>query len=205
MEELQKNQIKKEKIMKLYAIIPLYRQLISSNKTYGVFKYTKNNIDFDVFFDIGVKPFKIGLLLINNNFQLWINLDNDFMINPYLSNIEFKSLIRVLNLKYDPNNKFSTIKFFEDFNSKIPNEFKTIKKKELQNLIITIYNIEEENKVYYNGLIDWSKVNNGKKKTKKNIEKTRLLYPKLYERIKEKNISVRYTINKNLELEKKLE
>ena len=45
----QKKSTKKKKQMKLDGIIPLYKKLKSSDKTYGVFKFTKNKVDFDIF------------------------------------------------------------------------------------------------------------------------------------------------------------
>ena len=55
-----------------------------------------------------------------------------------------------------------------------------------------IYNFEESDKVEYDGLIDWSTSKCGRHHTLKNHEKTRILYPYIYERIKNKDISVRY-------------
>ncbi len=191
--------------MKLDGIIPLYKKLKSSDKTYGVFKFTKNKIDFDIFFDIGISPYKIGFLVINSNFQLWLKVLPRFNIDPFLKKAELNSLIKVLNLKFDPDNKFSTKNFFEEFNSKIPNDFRFVKKQELPKLVNYVYEIEESEKIYYNGIIDWDKVNNGNNRQESNLEKTRLLYPKLYEQIKDRNISVRYSPTKNDEKEKEIE
>lgn len=191
--------------MKLDGIIPLQKKLKSSDKTYGVFKFTKNKVDFDIFFDIGITPYKIGFLVINDDFQLWLDILPGFKINTFLSKAELNSLIKVLKLKYDPDNKFSTKKFFEEFNSKIPGDFRLIKKQELPNLVKYIYDIEESEKVYYNGVIDWERINNGKNRQESNLEKTRLLYPKLYEQIKDRNMSVRYSTTKNTEKEKEME
>lgn len=182
--------------MKLDGIIPLYRKLHTTNKTYGIFKYTKNKVDFDIFFDIGSTPFKIGFLVLNTNFQLWLHIQNGFIINPILKAEDYKNLVTILKLKFDPNNKFSTKDFFEDFNSKIPTEFRLVDRDELIQTIKSIKNIEYSNLLYYNGLLDWDKINNGKSRKPENLEKTRLLYPELYLRIKDKDISVRYSIIK---------
>jgi len=191
--------------MKLEGIIPLYKKLKTSDKTYGVFKFTKNKVDFDILFDIGINPYKIGFLVINNDFQLWLDVLPGFNINTFLSKTELNSLIKVLKLKYDPDNQFSTKKFFEEFNSKIPSDFRFIKKQELPKLVKYIYDIEESEKVYYNGMIDWDRINNGNNRQESNLEKTRLLYPKLYKQIKDRNISVRYSTTRNIEKEKEIE
>lgn len=58
---------------------------------------------------------------------------------------------------------------------------------------------EEPGKVYFKNLINWDEVNakslseNKKHRTSANLEKTKILYPDLYEAIKDHDISVCYT------------
>lgn len=182
--------------MKLTGLIPLYRNLIEKNSTYCVFTYTKNNIDFDVFFDIGCDPFKLGFLIIKSEFQLWIDVHKGFIINTKLHQKDYLNLINILGIKYDPTNKFSTNQFFEEFNNRIPTNFRKKNKNDLIKLIRRAYEIEDDDKIYYKGLIDWDK-STTRNRRYKNLEKTRLLYPGLYNQIKNRNISVIYTANKN--------
>lgn len=181
--------------MKLNGLVPLYKNLLNNNSTYGIFNYVKNSVKFDIFFDIGCNPFRIGFLVLNSNFQLWLDIKTGFYINTKLDKDDLYNLIEVLGIKYDPNNHFSTNQFFEEFNNKIPHKFKNIEHTEKAKIVSKIKDIEEEDKIYYLGLIDWEKLESGNRRFK-NLEKTRLLYPKLYYRIKDKNISVRYTSNK---------
>lgn len=100
--------------------------------------------------------------------------------------------------EYTHNGKvtFSTNNFFEEFNANIPH---AISKKTISpSTLSKIYECEEGDKIYFDDIRCWNKYPLLKKNvTPKNREKTRLLYPKIYEDIKDKNISVFYT-DKNL-------
>lgn len=113
--------------------------------------------------------------------------------DPMLKTKDYETLISMLELKFQKGNPFSTKAFFEELNIKIPSKIQVIEK-----LIISkVYQCEEAEKVYIKDIRDWNKypyIN--KKCSKENKEKTRLLYPELYDFIKDKNISVFYTDNK---------
>lgn len=87
--------------------------------------------------------------------------------------------------------------FFKTFEASIPSTFSPQKNIE-RKIIIKKYNLEEDDKPYFQDFINWS-VHNAKYPEKpchrnpNNLEKTRLLYPQIYEAIKEYDISVRYT------------
>jgi hypothetical protein len=171
----------------------LYAELKKNDNTYCIFKFQKNKIDFDIFYDIAKNPFQLGFLVLKNDFQLWINIEKGFNLNPKLDPDDFFKLAKLLNLKPDINNKFSTKAFFEEFNEKIPRTIPQIDPKYVHHLIINTYNIEEKDKLYYNGSIEWEKTECKHKRRPENLEKTRLLYPELYIKIKDRNISIKYT------------
>jgi len=177
--------------MKLTGLENLYRELIKNNEKYFLFIFQKNKIIFDVLFDIFEEPFKLHLMQKEKKFNLCINVEKGFNINPRLNSDEYSSLCNVLNLKYDPNNKFSTITFFDEFNIKIPKYYKR-EKKERELLDFYKKDIEEPEKLFFDGFIEWKKLNNGKHVSKKNLEKTRILYPEKYDFCKREDISIRY-------------
>ena len=88
--------------------------------------------------------------------------------------------------------------FLKNFNANIPSySKKEYKKRELYKFY---YNdIEEPDKIYYKGILAWNKINNGRNVTQENLEKTRILYPELYDFCKRENVSIIYTANKNEE------
>ena len=172
---------------------PIYNEIKNNKMTYGVFPFTKNSIVFDIFFDIGEIPFRIGFLTKNSRFQFWKNVSKNFYLKTFLSVEDYKGLCKTLKLEYDPNNPFSSSSFFEDFNNRTPQKLPKLRKQDIRVLINKAFDIEESNKIYYCGQKDWSLSNSGKHRTKNNLEKTRLLCPGLYQQIKEKDISVLFT------------
>lgn len=178
--------------MKLTGLKNIYIDIKNNNLTYGVFDFRSNAIDFNIFFDIGVVPFRLGFLPKGNNNQIWLNVLKGFEIDPNLSKNDYYKLIELLKLKTNKNNPFSPFKFFLQFNNSIPKSIKVLNYKERKHISKKVTSLEEEEKTVFNGLIEWDKGNTGNKRSKDNLEKTRLLLPKTYEEIKDKNISVRY-------------
>jgi len=177
--------------MKLTGLENLYRELIKNNEKYFIFTFQKNNIIFDILFDIFKEPFKLHFMEKKMNYNLCIDVERGFNINSKLNSNEYSNLCNVLNLKYDPNNKFSTIAFFNEFNINIPKYFKREKKKRE---LLDFYkkDIEEPDKLYYDGFINWKEINNGRHASKENLEKTRILYPEKYDFCKREDVSIRY-------------
>lgn len=181
--------------IKIDALRELDIQLRRKNETYTIFKFKKNSVEFDVFFDIGTVPYNLGFLLLKSNFQFWIDVVNGYLVNYILDTPTYYKLCDILELKNsDPNNKFSPFKFFSEFNGKIPKTLPIITQKQRHSIIPKVFsNIEEAEKIYYYKMIDWDNTTVKKKRSAENLEKTRYYYPELYERIKDKNITVQYT------------
>lgn len=182
--------------MVLDGLIPIYQEIKKRSETYCVFKFNKNKIEFDIFFDIGTNPFRLGFLLIESNFELWLDVQQGFRISTMLEREKLKELRELLGLKFDPNNPFSTKSFFEEFNSKIPNTPPHYKKEQRDRIVLYSFSIEEPDKLYYAGIIEWDKMQSGRKRSFENLEKTRLLFPELYRQIRDRNVSVRYSSTK---------
>ncbi len=167
------------------------------NRDYCVFSFQKNKIEFDVFFDFNTTPYKLGFLPKNADIEIWLDVHSGFVIDSLISKEEYYSLTRILGLKYDPNNPFSTTAFFEEFNSKIPQELPSLDLYEATIVHVTInkYSIEKPDRIYYIGQKEWDKPQNRGKGNRRpeNLEKTRLLYPEIYKRTKDRNISIIYS------------
>lgn len=178
-------------MMTLTGLIPLYKEIKQNNETYAFFYFKKNGVTFHVFFDIETKPnYLLGFMVPGTQFNLWIDVANGFRINTYI-NEKFGELIEVLKLKPDANNKFSTNAFFSEFNEKIPSDYIKAPKNVLNDIAIKKYDVEENESLYY---LSFKRLPSGWHRTEKNSEKTRLLLPKIYERIKGRdNISISYT------------
>jgi hypothetical protein len=179
----------------------LYKNLRIDNETYYLFHFRKNNIRFEILFDIFKIPFQLHFLQKDNSFSFYLIVEKGFIVNEFLNKETYNKLCKTLKLKSDSDNPFSTKHFFEEFNSRIP-IYQNSEKKERELLAFYQSSIEESEKLYYDGTIEWNKVKNGKGVTNKNLEKTRILYPELHEWCKRENISIRYRLmRKNNEKE----
>lgn len=187
--------------MRLNKLRPIHDEILEKFQTYAIFQFKKNKTEFDVFYDIVKMPWQLGLLARQENFQLWIAVDIDFNFIPYIDPEQYKKLVAILGIKYDPNNKFTPFAFFKEFNESIPSHLPNIDHNSVRKVVLKCMQIEEADKIYYCGSIEWDKLGGSKKRSIENLEKTRLLYPELYFRIKDRNISVKYSALKRDELQ----
>lgn len=182
--------------MKIKGLIPLYSDIKRKNETYSCFDYCNGGVNFEVFFDIFEIPFKLFFVVKEQNYRLSIDVQQGFIINPILIKSEYKALAHVLGLTFDPKNPFSPQKFFNHFNKSIP-EYSQIKVSKEQVYRFYQSDLEEADRLYYKTKIEWNKSPNSKGNvTSKNLFKTRVLYPELYDMCKRNNISIVYTSNK---------
>lgn len=181
--------------MKLNNLRRLYVGMKNNNESYYIFEFVKNKVVFEVLFDIYYSPFILHFLEKDSDFSFNIYVEQGFKISPLLKTNLYSRLCDILNLKYNPNNPFSPKSFFEEFNHKIPN-FKLREKKERELLPYYKNQIEDSKNLFYGGTLPWNKIDNGKNLTPKNLEKTRILYPELYEWCRRENVSIRYVRNK---------
>ena len=181
---------------KLNKLKKYYSEIVKSDLTYNIFNFKKNNVNLEVIFDINVTPFKLHLIKSKPCMLLSFDVLEGFIIDLNIAKLDYKYLCKMLELKYDPNSPLRPREFFAELDSKIPTEItgKIISISTMSK----IYKTEEIDKPYYKGMTDWSK--NGiseRNYTKENREKTRLLYPKIFNTIKDKNVSVLYTADES--------
>jgi len=184
--------------MKLNGLIALYKDMKKNNIERYRFDYKNGKGDFDIFFFIDEKPFILLFGAKGANFSFEIEVKNGFIIETNLDRVTYKKLIEFLAIEYAKGNPFSTFKFFEDFNTKIPNIAKKSNIAKPQHIINYRSNVEESEKIYFWKWLDNTK--QGNKASKENLEKTKkLLGIKAYELCKKKNISSCWTDDKNKE------
>lgn len=163
--------------MILSGLKPLYKSMRSEEIERYQFRYSRNNVEFDIFFLIDTVPFQLMFGVLMENFCFWLDVEQGFRINPQLETEKYTRLCKILKLKYNPDNPFSPTAFFQEFNNRIPavaNKSQTLKPDK-----IAVYerDVEEADKIYFVGWRD-----NDKRKYNvrpENLEKTeRLLsYP----------------------------
>lgn len=162
-----------------------------------IFKY--NDVTFDVFFFIDEKPFKLALGVRVENFYFELDVNNGFIINPSIGD-KYLRLIKILGLKYNPENPFKTIYFFSKLNEKIPDHVNINNAWKPNDTAHYKQNVEEAEKIYFCGWFDNEKVH--KSVRVENLNKTKeILGTEAYAMCKRKNISSRWTNNKELAIE----
>lgn len=110
---------------------------------------------------------------------------------------KYFELCRILNLQYDPENRFLPGKFFREFDFAIPHLGSQINKAVYYEVARYRRDVEESDKIYFMGWLDNDK--QAHRVTEQNLQKTRrLLGFDIYEACKRKNISSRWTDDRKL-------
>ena len=104
-------------MMKL-SLRDLHIDILKHKQTYDVFDYSHNGIQFSVIFDVDCSPFKLILIKKMSSQYLILDVFAGYKIDTYLGE-KLHILKEMLELK-NGKTKFSTNKFFEEFNAKIP-------------------------------------------------------------------------------------
>lgn len=177
--------------MKLSNLYNWYSAIKNNKLTYNVYDCHYNHVSLTLLFDIGHIPFILSIIKRNTAEVITFPILNGFNIETSLSLENYNLLRKILNIPIGKNSTFSTNSFFSELNATFPTSLSKSERLEY-NILNKIYNFEESDKYEFDGLIDWSNSNSGKHHTKKNHEKTRILYPEVYDKIKDKDISVRY-------------
>ena len=113
----------------------LHIDILKHNRTYDVFDYSHNGIQFSVMFDVDCIPFKLILVKKRSTQYLILDVMAGYQINTYLGE-KLQLLKDMLELK-NGKTKFSTNQFFEEFNKKIPHTIQN-KKYPNQQLVVCI-------------------------------------------------------------------
>ncbi|WP_213066116.1 DUF6037 family protein [Acinetobacter seifertii] len=188
-------------MMKLTGLVPLFQSMKAQNIQRYKFQFQRNKVVFDVIFFTDAVPYSLLFGACGHNFSFEIPVEKGFFINEnQLPKEVYNKLTKVLGLKYDPNNKFRPIFFFEDFNKAIPSSAHPRNVPKPNEVAIYRQDVEEAHKIYFWYWLDHTV--DGKHVTEKNLEKTRqLLGYETYLTCRSKNISSKWTANENLERE----
>lgn len=178
--------------MRLNGLEPLYRSMRYQGIDRYRFRYRCNNVEFDIFFLIDETPFQLLFGVLIKNFSFILPVERGFCINPKLDPEDFSGLCKVLGLRPNPENRFSTRAFFEEFNQCIPAQADRRNVFEPHEIAPYYPKVEEADKKYFWG---WRHNDVLKERvSSENLEKTRrILGYQAYEICKARNISSRWT------------
>ncbi len=185
-------------MMKLTGLIPLFESMKAQKIKRYKFQFQRNNVVFDVIFFTDSNPYSLLFGARGHNFSFEISVEKGFLINENkLPKEVYSRLAKVLGLKYDPNNKFRPIFFFEDFNKSIPSSAHPRNIPKPHEIAMYRRDVEETHKIYFCGWRD--NTSRGQNATEENLEKTKkLLGYETYLICRSKNISSLWTDNERL-------
>lgn len=171
------------------------------NVTIGTFDHNYNNINSSVIFDTRDQT---GWKLIfmkkihGDILSLPIQKGYKFTIE---GNDAYKNLKSYFNIK-GGKGEFKISEFIKHFDMQIPQTYTLDDKK--RKTILKYDKIDESDGIYPIGTLNWEEINikrlilgkKSKNRDPKNLDKTKNLYPRIYEATKDMNISIRYGSNK---------
>lgn len=186
--------------MKMTGLETLYRNMKAKNETYTIFDYRHNKIQLVILFDTKTTPFSLLLIKKYSTKTLTLDIECGFNLNTFLGD-KYQLLLQILEIQGGETNPFKPTVFFQKLNTNIPTDTHHYKlDDETRKVISCAKNFGEKDKVLICGYIDWGKSKNSKTYTQANREKTKILHPDVYAKIKDKNISIKYTDKKEEEV-----
>ncbi|WP_303752900.1 DUF6037 family protein [Bacillus velezensis] len=180
--------------MKLDGLEILHQNMKENNLERVKFDFRKNGKLFKVIFLADIEPYKLLIGIRSELFCISVSVSTDYDIKTSIERDQYKALVEILGLQYDPNNPFKPKYFFDELNIQIPERVNV-------NSRVAIHEIAELNrpsyedgeKIYFKGWKD----NNIKGEKVRNLQKTKeCLGEEAYQMCKEHNISSVWTKHK---------
>ena len=177
--------------MKFNNLHELSKQMRKTGNVCTVFPCTINDIDFDIYYNIGVVPFRLLIVQLRSNFCIDLIVENGYEIDSRIDNDKYSKLCKILGLKYDPEKPFSPSKFFSEIDKNIPSSPINITDDKRASLYTYVVDKKERTDgQYYLGKRFWANVS----RSKANSEKVQFLLPEVWNIIKDvSNLSICFT------------
>lgn len=156
--------------MQISGLKALHKDMRQNNITRTQFQYRHNQVVFDVLFFTDGSPYKLLFGAIGEKCCFVVNVNPGYSIAPFLQpKSAYNDLCRILGVEFDPQNHFSTAKFFRHFAGAIPHAITSTKEPKPPSRTQAELNEDGEKKFFSH----WC--NNGESShvTNVNIEKTR--------------------------------
>lgn len=182
--------------MRLYEIKPLLQDMARNNSKIDKFRFTYNDVVFEVIVLVERSPFELLFGVVGYNYSFSLTLKPGYELQELPDDVFFK-LCDILNLKPSKEG-LTSYKFLRYVAERIPTHYSG---KKVQPHEIAIYkkrDVAEEDKIYFCG---WRFYTNSEHKNARNFEKTKKwLGDEAYEFCKQNNISSCWT---DIELKRK--
>ncbi|HCC6342180.1 DUF6037 family protein [Citrobacter amalonaticus] len=173
--------------MQISGLKELHQDMKRNGITRTQFQYRHNQVVFDVMFFTDGAPYKLLFGAIGERCCFVVNVQRGYNIDPFLQpKSAYNDLCRVLGIEYDPDNPFSTAKFFRHFAENIPDSISSTKEPLVPSKTQAEI-VDDGNKIFFS---HWR--NNGLSShvTNLNLTKTRKAFgPEIESFCSERNIS----------------
>lgn len=166
-------------------------QLIPNQEYTAIFDCSYNNIEFSILITTDEEDvISLYFIKIGTREELAFDIDNSFSINTYVDDL-YNKLIKYFNIQYNENQRFRPFELFLhiDRNAK----FRPFNESLKRYVTTKLYKLNKPDAIFYHSMVNWDKTNSQKHYSKENRDKVKKLLPQLFEHIKNKNISVRFT------------
>lgn len=182
--------------MKIEPLVFLHRSMRVLNIQIDVFNYEYNNVQCSVMFDVS-SPRGYSLTFIKNGFGEILDLPIIPSYNLQITNSNFEKFWNFFNLGFKKKGEFSIKDFFIHLSNHIPTTATPYTYQARQTIALK-YPVEESEKIYISGTKNWEKARAlnpllKKERSEKNLEKTKLLYPEVYNLTRDYDISICYS------------
>lgn len=184
------NTMKNEYTFKLDGLAKLSSHMGKNYIPYTIFNCTINEVEFDVYYSMSTNPFRLLIVQIGSQFTIDLQVEKGYLIKSNLGS-KFSMLCKVLGLKFDPNNKYNSNKFFTSINTQIPSTANLYNGDKAKLYTYVIKGKKERNEgIYYSHPIRWTK----RTRSNENSEKVFYWFSNLYKIIKDfPHISIAFT------------
>lgn len=186
--------------IKLDRIESIYKELIKDNThTIPSFDFKYNKLEFTLLLILS----KDELFFLKKGTTETFSLEIiDFEIDNYFSD-NYSKACEFFEIKYSENSSerfkpghlIDAINYNSIYKEYLPDDTR----KQINNK----YNLEDPDSIYYYSIRDHAKYGNKSHYSPENREKVRILLPELYERIKNRNISIGFTSDPNYKKQEK--
>jgi hypothetical protein len=138
--------------VKLTGLRKLHESMRNQNIERQRFAYTHRTVNFDVFFFIDSTPFELLFGVYKHNLAFSFKVERGYLVeDSELSADDYKKLCKILNLSYNPGNKFSPTSFLLSFNKHIPSVAVPAKVPQAHETATVRKDVEESDKKYFCG------------------------------------------------------
>lgn len=137
------------------------------------YEYSHGQATFDVIFLADESPYILLLGLRGGSIAFEFKVDEQYVIQSVYMGDDYSTLVKLLGLRYDPNNRFRPTHFLEWVDKAAPAQADTRSAPRPAHVVRFRREVEEEKKVYF---LSWRHYRNDERgPTLENLAKTRKL------------------------------